>query len=63
MLYIAFLVIIYLVIGNYLLNTFIQLPLFLLLTSGNHKYDLFFYETVYFFEVQLNHSTMLVTEA
>ena len=49
MLYIAFLVLIYLVIGNYLLNTFIQLPLFLLLTSGNHKYDLFLYELVYSF--------------
>ena len=49
MLYIAFLVLIYLVIGNYLLNTFIQLPLFLPLTSGNHKYDLFLYELVYSF--------------
>ena len=45
----AFLVIIYLVTGNYLLNTFIRLPLFLLLNSGNHKYDLFVYEPVYSF--------------
>ena len=45
MLYIASLVLIYLITGSlYLLTTFMSFPLPLPPTSGNHKSDLFFYE-------------------